>query len=130
MLANDSDMNDGFIGRNQLRVEEDWKLDRKFFKDLESWKEQHPDSTLLKVMERVNDAVTKGKNFMDFIPDAPFPARSLVKGLGYLLSLGVVSPFSFSNDENLLISRYQDDRQSEKRSVCIHKGGGNLAFNR
>jgi hypothetical protein len=55
-------------------------------------------------MEMVNDAVTQGKNFIDFIPDAPFPARSLVKGLGYLLSLGVVSPFAFSNDQHLLIS--------------------------
>jgi hypothetical protein len=121
-------MDDGLIGRNQLPWDENWKLDRKFFKDLESWKAQHPDSTLFKVMEKVNDAVTQGQNFIDFIPDAPFPARSLVKGLGYLLSLGVVSPFALSNDEQLLISRYQDDRQSEERSVCIYKGGDNLAL--
>jgi hypothetical protein len=95
-------------------MEENWKLDKKFFKDLESWKEQHPDSTLSKVMERINDAVTQGKDFIEFIPDAPFPARSLVKGLGYLLSLGVVSTFSFLKDEHLLISRYQDSREGEK----------------
>jgi hypothetical protein len=98
MLAGYSDLNDGLIGRNQLPWDENWKLDEKFFQDLESWKEQHPDSTLLKVMETVNTAVTQGKNFIDFIPDAPFPARSLVKGLGYLLSLGVVSVFFFSKD--------------------------------
>jgi hypothetical protein len=61
----------------------------------------------------VNNAVTQGKNFTEFIPDAPFPARSLVKGLGNLLSLGVVGPFPLSKDY-LLISRYQDDRESEK----------------
>jgi hypothetical protein len=95
MLSNHFNKNDGLIGRNQLPLEENWTLDRKFFKDLESWKKQHPDSTLLKVMERVNDAVTQGNNFIDFIPDAPFPARSLVKALGYLLLLGVVSISSF-----------------------------------
>ena len=93
-----SDLTDGL-----LPWDEDWKLDEKFFKDLESWKERHPESTLLKVMEKVNDAVTHGQNFIGFIPDAPFPARSLVKGLGYLLSLGVVSPFAFAADEQLLI---------------------------
>jgi hypothetical protein len=96
MLADYSDLNDGLIGRNQLPWDDNWKLDEKFFRDLESWKEQNPDSTLFKVMETVNDAVAQGKNFIDFIPDAPFPARSLVKGLGYLLSLGIVSLFSFS----------------------------------
>jgi hypothetical protein len=98
MLADYSDLNDRLIGRNQLPWDENWKLDEKFFRDLESWKEQNPDSTLLKVMETVNTAVTQGKNFIGFIPDAPFPARSLVKGLGYLLSLGVVSLFFFSKD--------------------------------
>src|ERR1700694_977180 len=109
MFVNRSDMTDGLIGRNQLPSEETWKLDREFFKDLEAWKVQHPDSTLFKVMEKVNAAVTQGQNFLDYIPDAPFPARSLVKGLGYLLSLGVVSAFSSSNDKHLLTPRYQED---------------------
>jgi hypothetical protein len=98
MLANHFNMDNGLIGRNRLPWEENWKPDKKFFQDLESWKEQHPDATLFKVMETINNAVTQGKNFLDFIPEAPFPARSLVKGLGYLLSLSVVSPFSFSKD--------------------------------
>ena len=47
------------------------------------------------VMERVNDAVKKNLPFADLVPDAPFPARGLVKALAHLLSLGVVCPFFF-----------------------------------
>lgn len=89
------DMNDGLIGRNQLPWNDNWKLDETFIKNMKTWRERHPDSTLLKVMGEVNDAVTQRKDFLDLIPDAPFPARSLVKGLGHLLALGVVSPFPF-----------------------------------
>jgi hypothetical protein len=62
---------------------------------MDKWKRRHPDSTLLNVMKNINDAVTQGKDFLNVIADAPFPARSLMKGLGYLLALGVVRPFSF-----------------------------------
>jgi hypothetical protein len=102
VLADHYHLNDDLIGRNQLPWEENWKLDEKFFQDLGSWNEQHPDSTLLKVMDTVNNAVTQGKDFIDFIPDSPFPARSLVKGFGYLLSLGVVSLFSSRTINNYL----------------------------
>ena len=67
-------------------------MDEKFFKDMDAWKDQHPDSTLFKVMERVNDAVTKNLPFAELVPDAPFPARGLVKALAHLLALGVVCP--------------------------------------
>jgi hypothetical protein len=130
MFANRSDVTDGLIGRDQLPWDEDWKLDEKFFQEMKAWREQHPDSTLFHVMQKVKDAVTHGQNFIGFIPDAPFPARSLVKALSYLLSLGVVCPFAFSGDEQLLISRYQVDRQSEKRGVRFYNGGHNLAFDR
>jgi hypothetical protein len=83
------------FGRSQLPWDENWKLDEKFFKDMEAWKEKHPDSTLLKVMERINDAVTKNLPFAELVPDAPFPARGLVKALAHLLALGVVCPFFF-----------------------------------
>jgi len=58
---------------------------------MEEWKDQHPDSTLLKVMEKVNDAVSKNLPFAELVPDVPFPARGLVKALAHLLALGMVS---------------------------------------
>ena len=75
---------------NQLPWNENWKLDETFFKDMERWKQSHPDSTFSSVMEKVNNAVTMGQSFIEVIPDAPFPAGSLVKGLAQLLQLGVV----------------------------------------
>ena len=59
---------------------------------MEAWKKKHPDSTLLKVMEAINDAITKNLPFTDLVPDVPFPARGLVKALAHLLALGVVGP--------------------------------------
>jgi len=75
---------------NQLPWNENWKLDEQFFKDMKSWKQNHPDSTFFSVMEKVNNAVTMGQSFIEIIPDEPFPAGSLVKGWAYLLQLGVV----------------------------------------
>ena|SRR5258707_7252067 len=79
----------------QLPQDENWKLDEKFFKDMHAWKNRHPNSTLLKVMERVNDAVAKNLPFAELVPDTPFPARGLVKALAHLLALGVVCPSFF-----------------------------------
>ena len=75
--------------------DENWKLDERFFKDMDAWKDQHPDSTLLNVMDRISNAVTKNLPFTELVPDAPFPARGLVKALAHLLTLGVVCPFFF-----------------------------------
>ena len=70
-------------------------MDSTFFKDMEEWKDQHPDSTLLKVMEKVNDAVSNNLPFAEMVPNSPFPARGLVKALAHLLSLGVVCSLFF-----------------------------------
>ena len=75
--------------------DENWKLDEKFFTDMEAWKDQHPDSTLLKVMGKVNDAVSNNLPFAELVPDIPFPARGLVKALAHLLALGVVCTIFF-----------------------------------
>jgi hypothetical protein len=85
------------LTRTQVPWDDNWKLDEKFFKDLDAWKDRHPDSTLSKVMENINDAVTKNLSFAKLVPDAPFPARSIVKALAHLLALGVVCvPFLLS----------------------------------
>ena len=78
------------IGRNQPPWDDNWQLDHKFFKDMEAWDIAHPESTLTKVLEKVNDAVTLCQPFIGYIPESPFPARSLVQGLAYLLQLGSV----------------------------------------
>jgi hypothetical protein len=103
MIVYYHDMNYALIGRNQSPWNENWTLDDKFLKDMEKWKIRHPDSTLSNVMKNITDAVTQRKDFLNLIPDAPFPARSLVKGLGYLLALGVVRPLAFWNSQHLLI---------------------------
>ena len=83
------------LGRSQVPWDENWKLDEKFFNDMGTWKDQYPESTLLKVMEKVNDAVSKSLPFAELVPDAPFPVRGLVKALAHLLALGVVCSYFF-----------------------------------
>jgi hypothetical protein len=72
-----------------LPWDENWKSDEKFFQDMDGWKDRHPDSTQMKVTEKVNEAVTKNLPFADLVPDSPFPARGLIKALAHLLALGV-----------------------------------------
>jgi len=91
-----NDMDVPPIRRNQPPSDEDWKLDEKFFKDMEAWKERHPHSTLFKVMERISNAVKMDLPFAELVPGLPFPARGLVKLLANLLALGVVCLFFFT----------------------------------
>ncbi|KAG6829225.1 hypothetical protein H0H92_005227 [Tricholoma furcatifolium] len=49
---------------------------------------QHPQSTLSKVLGNINDAIENAQPFLALIPDSPFPAQSLVKGLAQVLQLG------------------------------------------
>jgi hypothetical protein len=103
--------------RSQVPWDENWKLDEKFFNDMATWRDRHPDSTLFKVMERVNDAVSKNLPFAELVPDAPFPARGLVKALAHLLALGVVcSNFSTAPSSAYLCvsSKYQG-----RRTTCL-----------
>jgi hypothetical protein len=76
--------------------DENWKLDDEFFKGLADWDNQHQDSTFLRVVEKIKDATITCKPFLGLIPDAPFPARSLVLALSYFLELGVVRSYLFS----------------------------------
>jgi hypothetical protein len=72
--------------------DEDWKLDEQFFKDLAAWDDQHRESTFLNVVEKIRDATITCKPFVEWIPNAPFPARALVLALSHFLHLGVVRP--------------------------------------
>ena len=57
---------------------------------MEAWEAEHPESTFAKVIEKVNTAITMCHPFLGLIPDSPFPARSLLLGMAYLLQLGKV----------------------------------------
>ncbi|KAJ7907041.1 hypothetical protein B0H13DRAFT_2503839 [Mycena leptocephala] len=65
-----------------------WTLDKQFLKDLDTWIGSHPDGKLSMVLEGVCRAIESGKDLAGFIPDSPFPARSLMQGLGGLIKLG------------------------------------------
>jgi hypothetical protein len=47
----------------------------------------HPDKKLNTVLKSICTALDAGKDLMGFIPDSPFPARSLMQGLGGLIKL-------------------------------------------
>jgi len=103
--------------RSQLPWDENWKLDEKFFTDMHGWKDRHPDSTMLKVMERINDAVAKNLPFAELVPDTPFPARGLVKALAHLLALGVVCPLFFYCLQRYLMFLCKESSKSEERGI-------------
>ncbi|RDB17108.1 Vegetative incompatibility protein HET-E-1 [Hypsizygus marmoreus] len=67
---------------------EDWELDPEFFTALTHWTLLHPESALDRVLGKVSVAIEHGRDFMEFIPDSPFPARSLVNALAHLIKLG------------------------------------------
>jgi len=54
------------------------------------WTVDHPETTLDRVLDNIQVGIDNGKDIVDLIPDSPFPARSLVKGLAYLVKLGIV----------------------------------------
>ncbi|KAG6883238.1 hypothetical protein C0993_007266 [Termitomyces sp. T159_Od127] len=67
---------------------EKWKLDAQFLKELDRWASQNPETSLDKVLKQVCDAIERGKEFFEVIPDGAFPARGLVKGLAQLIQFG------------------------------------------
>ena len=57
------------------------------------WTIDHPETALDRVLDNICAGIDNGKDLVELIPDSPFPARSLVKALGYLMKLGTVSYF-------------------------------------
>ncbi|KIM76096.1 hypothetical protein PILCRDRAFT_13006 [Piloderma croceum F 1598] len=52
------------------------------------WTIDHPATTLDRVLDNICAGIDNRKDLLELIPDSPFPARSLVTGLGYLVKLG------------------------------------------
>ncbi|KAG6905832.1 hypothetical protein DXG01_000480 [Tephrocybe rancida] len=67
----------------------EWELSLDFLEDLIEWDREHPQNTLSDVLTRVSDGIEKGKPWIGLIPDAPFPAKTLVQGLAMVIQLGV-----------------------------------------
>ncbi|KZP08977.1 hypothetical protein FIBSPDRAFT_938703 [Athelia psychrophila] len=66
-----------------------WKLDPDFFVSMSRWTEKHPGSSLKSVMDKICSVIESSADVMAFIPDSPFPARTLVTALVSLLRLGI-----------------------------------------
>jgi hypothetical protein len=58
-----------------------------FFGAVSRWTIDHPESTLDRILDRLCTAVENGQPLLDLVPDSPFPARSLIKGIAHLLQL-------------------------------------------
>ncbi|KAG6825167.1 hypothetical protein H0H92_004516, partial [Tricholoma furcatifolium] len=65
----------------------EWKLDHEFLMALSAWDMENPQNALTKVLGNINNAIEKAQPFLNLIPDSPFPAQSLVKGLAQILQL-------------------------------------------
>jgi hypothetical protein len=109
---------------------ESWELDPEFFKAMSRWTIKHPETTLDRVLDDICVGIDKGKDLVELIPDAPFPARSLVKALGYLIKLGAVYCFSLSVCD-FSDGDYSDCNKSEGGGPKICEGcytmGGSIA---
>ncbi|KAG6884650.1 hypothetical protein C0993_009286, partial [Termitomyces sp. T159_Od127] len=66
---------------------EKWELDAEFFSVLSKWTLDNPESTLDRVLERVDQAIENGKDYMELIPGTPFPARGLIQAVAQLIQL-------------------------------------------
>ncbi|KZP06241.1 hypothetical protein FIBSPDRAFT_324912 [Athelia psychrophila] len=55
---------------------------------MSQWTKKHPESSLKSVMDKICSAI-ESSDVIAFIPDSPFPARTLVAALVSLLKLGI-----------------------------------------
>jgi hypothetical protein len=77
----------------------EWQVDNEFLKKLHEWNVHEPQSTVASVMKKMQEKLIKFadlaesevvKDLMEFIPNDPFPAGTLVKALINVLVIGVV----------------------------------------
>ena len=73
-----------------------WEPDLNFLNDLQNWNRTHKNDKLPAVLAKVN-SILESKPFeaaLNFIPESPFPAKSLVTAMISLFLLGSVSDVS------------------------------------
>ena len=67
-----------------------WSLDEQFFGSLCRWTVNNPGNSLAQILDKITTTIDNTRDLRSLIPDAPFPARSLVEALLSLLKLGNV----------------------------------------
>ncbi|KAG6918837.1 hypothetical protein DXG01_011242 [Tephrocybe rancida] len=68
-----------------------WSLDPAFFQALSEWTRDNPETPLGRILSKVKSRLENGVgDYIDLIPDSPFPARSLFKGLAALVHVGAM----------------------------------------
>jgi len=68
-----------------------WTLDENFFAALARWTIDNPESSIGRILDKICVAIDNSAEVVNFIPDSPFPARSLVQALTALVKVGRVS---------------------------------------
>ena len=73
-----------------------WEPDSNFLNDLQKWNNTHKNDKLPAILAKVNNILESKplQAALGFIPDIPFPAKSLVKAMVGLFLLGSVSEVS------------------------------------
>ncbi|KAG5352466.1 hypothetical protein C0989_002176 [Termitomyces sp. Mn162] len=100
---------------------EQWNLDARFLEELSRWEDNHPQSRVDKVLDKLCSAIERGKEFFGLIPDGRFPARGLVMALANLVLLGkeITSAdreiFLFTNEVVQWIERIQQEFAADKK---------------
>ena len=82
-----------------------WEPDQEFLYKLHQWNIVHKDNKLPAVLAKVNSTLESKplQAALEFIPDHPFPAKSLVKAMISLIQLGIVSDVSSQTPSHLPI---------------------------
>jgi hypothetical protein len=69
-----------------------WKIDGDAISELRVWGAGHGNSNWRKLADKIDQSLKSDtfKAVQDFIPDSPFPAKTLVKALLSIVKLGIV----------------------------------------
>jgi hypothetical protein len=102
-----------------------WHLDSDFLANLNAWTAKHPDKNRLPtVLKAISDAIDSSEDWLDYIPESPFPAKSLVTALTALLNFGVVGNYFPMLDHDA--SQHVESRTGKIRSQGVRPRGCGL----
>ncbi|KAG6914444.1 hypothetical protein DXG01_017236 [Tephrocybe rancida] len=91
------------IPRQTSHSVDTWDLDAQFFASLSKWTLDNPNSSLDSIFRRIDEAINNGQDFLGLIPNAPFPAGSLVKSVAQLVQLGAKIGYSQHEVRNFAV---------------------------
>jgi hypothetical protein len=75
-----------------------WNIDGNAISELQKWGADHENYNWTKLADKIDRCLKSGTftALQEFIPDSPFPAKTLVKALLSVVQLGIVRyPFQF-----------------------------------